>query len=74
MGLFGIFSSSTKTKSEWDNDIQGLNRTIAHWQSELARAQANKNKSFAAECKMHIANYKAELANAKIKRKNAPKG
>ena len=73
MGLFGIFSSSTKTKSDWDREIQSLNRTIAHWQSELARAQAKKDKVFAGMCKQHIARYKAELANAKINRKNAPK-
>jgi hypothetical protein len=75
MGLLGLLGiGGSKTKSDWDDDIQRLNRTIAHWQSELARAQANKNKIFAAECKKHIAYYKAELANAKINRKNAPKG
>lgn len=72
MGLFG-----TKTKSEWDKTIMSYQTAIANAQGRLASHKAtygNKQPAIIAADKAQIAHLKAELANAKIQRKNAPKG
>ena len=73
MGLFGFFRSS-KTKSDWDKEIMSLQSSLAHWQGSLACARKDKDKSRIAQAQYQIAELKGRIANAKIERRNAPKG
>lgn len=73
MGLFGF---GTKTKSDWDEEIQSLNNRLAGRKADLARYKAMYGSSqpyMIAGVKSDIERLKAEIANAKIERKNAPK-
>lgn len=77
MGLFGIFSSSTKTKSEWDREILRLTEQLASYKADYARAKPNLKPGMSYNHDWHksrIEYTKGELAKAKLMRKNAPKG
>ena len=71
MGLFG-----TKTKADWDKKIMDLNNELARYKSEYAAAKPNLKPGMSHNHDWHkgrIERCKAELANAKIERRNAPK-
>lgn len=73
MGLFGF---GTKTKADWDREIESLNRELANAQGRLASHKAmygNKQPYVIAADKSQIAQIKARIANAKIEKRNAPK-
>ena len=77
MGLFGIFSSSTKTKSEWDREILRLTEQLASYKADYARAKPYLKQGLSHNHAWHkgrIEYTKGELAKAKLMRKNAPKG
>lgn len=72
MGLFGF---GTKTKADWDREIMRLNERLTHEKGLLATYKArpqNYGHAIAGQ-KQQIERVKAELANAKIQRRNAPK-
>ena len=74
MGLFGF--GSPKTKAEWDERIMELNSTLARYKSEYARAKPSLKPGMSHNHDWHkarIEDVKAQLANAKIARRNAPK-
>ncbi len=77
MGLFDFFSSTSSwTKADWDREIIRLNTDLANAQGRLASHKAvygNKQPHVIASDKHQIARIKAQIANAKIKRRNAPK-
>lgn len=73
MGLFGF---GTKTKSDWDKEIQSKNSYLAKRKADLAKYKAmygSSQPALIAGIKSDIERLKAEIANAKIERKNAPK-
>lgn len=79
MGLFGIFSSSTKTKSEWDREILRLTKKLEEDKLSLQYSKRiNKGKPNYAYLISHperrVAETKMALAEAKMRRKEAPKG
>lgn len=80
MGLFGFLSP--KTKADWDKKIMELNSRLANAKASLAQMKADKKrfKSTTLNFDGAIHHYtflveslKAEIANAKIQRRNAPK-
>lgn len=77
MGLFNLFSGP-KTKADWDKEIIYLNNKLASAKSYLAKTESYDPKHYdkaniVAFAKKDVAKVEAELANAKIKRENAPK-
>ena len=65
-----------KTKADWDERIVVMNRELANLQARLESAKAmygNKQPAVIAGFKAQIAQKKADIANAKIERRNAPK-
>ena len=79
MGLLSSIFSSPKTKAEWDRKIISLNNQLASAKTILAQAKANKKriKGMNYDGTIHQYTYrveqlKAEIANAKIERRNAP--
>lgn len=76
MGLFSSIFSSPKTKAEWDKKIMELNMELARLKAQYAAAKPHLKPGMSHNHNWHIAGIercKAELANAKIQRKNAPK-
>lgn len=78
MGLFGFLSP--KTKADWDKKIMELNSRLANAKASLAQMKADKKriKSLNFDGAIHhytflVESLKAEIANAKIQRRNAPK-
>lgn len=77
MGLFGLFG--TKTKADWDREIISLQTRLAEAKASYAsnKAWGCKNgldcRPAALHDKQLIAQLQAQIANAKIQRKNAPK-
>lgn len=74
MGLFGFGGS--KTKAEWDKRIMELNNELARLKAQYAAAKPTLKPDMSHDHDWHkagIERCKAELANAKIQRKNAPK-
>ena len=75
MGLFSLFGGP-KTKAEWDQKIISLNNSLAHAKASLAEYKArprNYSQEAVAAKKKEIERIKADIANAKIERRNAPK-
>ena len=73
MGLFGF---GTKTKADWDKKIIELNNELARYKSEYASAKPHLKPGMSHNHDWHkarIEHAKAELANAKIQRRSAPK-
>lgn len=74
MGLFGF--GAPKTKAEWDKKIIELNNELARLKSQYAMAKPHLKPGMSHNHDWHkagIERCKAELANAKIQRRNAPK-
>ena len=80
MGLFGIFSSSTKTKSYYASKIADEERFLGQLKSSLECAKLNEknfpvtNKCAIASIKSRIEQTKAHIASLKAEMKAAPKG
>lgn len=82
MGLFGF--GSLKTKADWDKRIMSLNNDLASAKTCLASAKKreqdarrnHQNVAFShgvTYWQSVIERLKAQIANAKIERRNAPK-
>lgn len=80
MGLLSLIFGSPKTKADWDREIISLNSQLANAKATLASAKADKKriKGMKFDGTIHHYTYlverlKAQIANAKIQRKSAPK-
>ena len=82
--IMGLFGFGTKTKADWDRKIIDLNSELARSKSCLADAKKREQEAKRRHQNIafsHGVNYwqgiierlKADIANAKIERKNAPK-
>lgn len=76
MGLLSAIFSSPKTKAEWDEKIMKLNKELASKQSYLASVRTwsnSSNKKYnISRTQGEIASIRADIANAKLQRRNAP--
>lgn len=78
MGLFFnmLFGSttSTKTKSDWDEEILQLTEKLSNLKVDYLRASRWDNNRYQKEyLKTEIEKTKGKIAKAKLMRKNAPK-
>ena len=83
MGLLGLLfgnsgSNSTWTKSDWDREIMRLNNELAdakiRLQMKRREVKGNPMADYWISFPLReVEELKAKIANAKIKRKNAPK-
>ena len=80
MGLFGIFSSSTKTKSDYAREIANAEQELGNYKQSLVIAKSNEKKfpgsnaQSIVNLKYRIEQKKAYIASLKAQMKAAPKG
>ena len=79
MGLFGLFSIGPKTQSDWDKETIRLTKKLEDEKLSLRtqkrRLRGSSNYAYAISYpERRVRDAKVALAEARIKRRSAPKG